>query len=429
MFEPHVIPFRAEMTYDLPAYKELVKFNNRHSTQSNVSKVICILLLLGLTLFYSVVFHDTGFASNLLLLYLAIFWGGQLIFFLVNRDGGIGYKRLLSGNKGIPVHYDYEFLADGIHIFNPVTNGTNVFLYSQVKSLFETENLLVIELEHKQLLPLKKQSLSGGPVSTFVKEFPEACPNAKKKQPRTLLPGKLIHGALIFVSVCVLLLSIWWSSPVQYLRSTNRSVYDSMSYRQIAGELEALGIRNIPEDIVTELESYEEYYPNAYDSSKTLSLLLYAGMGTYDQETWEWTPSECGVYWFDSEVFAVDTMYTDFLRGVRGLDSQALNFTDIQENTEKVNWELGTGLQSVSFTWNGQEYVLTGDVNYDWFDLDAANDLNRILSSQGDRQLYFAWDGGQGYLVFYGDAQWAKAFQKATGIPLSTNPNRLNTVF
>ena len=38
------------------------------------------------------------------------------------------------------------------------------------------------------------------------------------------------------------------------------------------------------------------------------------------------------------------------------------------------------------------------------------------------KQLYFAYDGGQGMLVFYSTPQWSEAFADATGIQLFDDP-------
>lgn len=46
---------------------------------------------------------------------------------------------MLNTNTGVTVHNDYAFFADGIHSFNPVTNGANIFSCSRVKSLFELD--------------------------------------------------------------------------------------------------------------------------------------------------------------------------------------------------------------------------------------------------------------------------------------------------
>jgi hypothetical protein len=67
--------------------------------------------------------------------------------------------------------------------------------------------------------------------------------------------------------------------------------------------------------------------------------------------------------------------------------------------------------------------MLEAVVDYDWFDLYAAADLADIVKAENTgKQLYFAFDGGQGVLVFYNTPQWRKAFEKATGIPLSDDP-------
>ena len=67
-------------------------------------------------------------------------------------------------------------------------------------------------------------------------------------------------------------------------------------------------------------------------------------------------------------------------------------------------------------------------MDYDWYDLDALEQLNEIiLDADTGKQLWFASDGGQGLLVFYADAQWSGNFFAATGIKLHSSPRSADT--
>ena len=64
------------------------------------------------------------------------------------------------------------------------------------------------------------------------------------------------------------------------------------------------------------------------------------------------------------EVMNLDTMYTDFLTGVRALHPQELNFSNMKEDLSWVDVEEGTGTQKVSFDWSGASYTLEATVMY-----------------------------------------------------------------
>lgn len=430
MLGPNVVPFQASVTFDLPTYNEYVKAGGYYSVGVMIFKLVTISLFAFYFYLFGILSPDTTKLSTFLLIALAIYWGITLIRFLRSKNGDVGYKRMLSNHNGTPLHRQLTFLDEHIQLFVPLTNATHNFGYHQVRKVFETETLIVIILEHNQALPFQKDTLTGGPLNTFLTTLLDKCPHIKRKKLTSLLPGKIVHGLLIAVSVICLLLAIWWSKPVQEYRANHRSINNAMSYTEIAEALEEFGIHDIPQSVIDELESYDEEYDYIYtfETNKCLDLLSWAGMGEYNYFTWEWTPPECGVYWFDAEVMSIDTMYTDFLLGVQTLDPEALNFTDIEETASGLGEETGWTVHSVSFNWNGQQHTLTGNSMYDWFDLNVAVQLNDILKDSG-KQLYFAWDQGQGYIVLYGDKAWAKSFELATGIDLNTDPTGLDTLY
>ena len=182
--------------------------------------------------------------------------------------------------------------------------------------------------------------------------------------------------------------------------------------------LEDLGITG-DEEMIAELEADLEEYPELYydNEERILEVLFYMGCGTYDLETWEWMPATCGVFSFYLECGSIGTMYTDFLRGVSALDPE-LDFTNITEDLSAANHEINKGKQSADFVWDGTSYRITGKVDYDWFDVGAADDLKNIIKDKDTgKQLYFA-NGYGCIIVFYRDAGWAKQFESTTGIKL-----------
>jgi hypothetical protein len=116
------------------------------------------------------------------------------------------------------------------------------------------------------------------------------------------------------------------------------------------------------------------------------------------------------------EVFSLDTIYTDFLRGVDAL-SPDFSFTNISEDYSAVNIEGGYGTVAVSFEYEEKYYELEAEYDYDWFDTEMLRSLGRILSS--DRKsgnLWFAYDGGQGIYLYYGNDAQVKLLEMLSGL-------------
>lgn len=197
------------------------------------------------------------------------------------------------------------------------------------------------------------------------------------------------------------------------------------TYVETAETLKKFGIGGITDELLKNCEEWDSE-PSEYDYlyNKASSLISWVGSGETDYDTWEWTPSENGVYTFDMEVFDLEMIYTNFLRGVSALDKEELDFQNIVEDLSGVNREYEIGRRKVSFDWNGETYTLTPKEQGDWFDLRAADQLGKIIREHGngEKRLYFAFDDGQGLIVFYRDADWAREFQKETGLELSETP-------
>ena len=195
------------------------------------------------------------------------------------------------------------------------------------------------------------------------------------------------------------------------------------SYAAIAEKLKNFEITGITDELIQNLESNDAQLPPDIEFNKTANLLMAVGAGTFDAATGTWTPAYNGVYCFDIEIYNLTTMYTDFLLGISSLDKEELNFQNINEDTSQVNWEEGTGKRTVSFEWNGKSYLLEAEMHNDWFDVNVANELTKIVKENSkDKQLFFADDGYQECIIFYRNQEWADNFQKETGLALSPTP-------
>ena len=191
------------------------------------------------------------------------------------------------------------------------------------------------------------------------------------------------------------------------------------SYKELAEIFSNYDIQGTNAQMIEELEQDYKELPPEVIFNKAAMLLTVLGQGEFDYENMTWTPYENGVYTFDVEFFNVDNMYTDFLTGVSSLDREELDFKNIQEDTSQVNWEEGTEKRTVTFEWKDKQFTLEAVVVDDWFDVNVANELNKIIKEYGnEKQLFFASDGYQEGIVFYRDKKWADAFQMETGLEL-----------
>ncbi len=415
--------FHAEYIHDLPTHKEFLKI----SRQANTINTVIRYLMTGSILFYWILAYvmldsPESFSKGFLFI-TAIYLATQLFTVLRGKNGDLQFQRMLFSNGGKPVRYRYSFDAEKIRLHNPDNGNDTSYDYAQIRYLNESEHLLTLEMPHRLCLIISKDTLTGGSFSEFTEFLLSRCTGIRNKKVRRGTAGKLAHWIFAVVIILGIGLAVFHLPAVRRFADSFRPIHNGMSYLQIAQELESMGISCEDDIMLRELEDRYQEYRDYYtaDYSKTMDLLSWIGYGDYDPDTWEWTPSTSGVYWFDGEIVAVDTMYTDFLRGICAASKGQLQFTDIREDTSRVNWDQGTGTQAVTFIWNGKNYRLEGEVYYDWFDTQVANELNEILRAQNpEKQLYFAYDGGQGYLVFYCDSQWARTFEKSTGIDLQT---------
>lgn len=425
------IEFRSQLTYDLPTYKEFVK-GTKNMIPSSVFVQVIFTVYLAAYVFMIPFMGDFAFfpwtAAFLLILYG--------ISKLITRKGGLQYKQMLTANGGL-VPRNQLTISEGTIYAENMDNGNKVtYRFEQIRGIGETKNLILVLLEHRLGLAIDKRTLTGGTAEELKRYLLTSCPRLKKHRVQSGTGGCVRKGiiiALLFIGILLSLIqrvsggSAFAGQDVyEERRFVVENEMNQLTYQEIAANLTRLGIGGITEEMADRLQSDWEQEPeeNRKYMDKAASLLTELGGGSYDQNTWTWTPSSADVYAFDMEFFNLKTMYEDFLWGVAAIGDGELEFSDIEENLESVDWDNGTGSRSVNFKWKGEEYSLEANVMSDWFDFALADELNQIIAAEsGGKQLYFGSDGYQMIYVFYCDGEWANAFTAVTGIQLTGNLN------
>lgn len=235
-----------------------------------------------------------------------------------------------------------------------------------------------------------------------------------KYAPNWLFPVLTVGVATAFLAVS--LGSIIWDSQrdeysnyvpleeqVSVLRSFGFSVSEEME-------------QSLREDMEEyEIASYVENYPYTW-------VLLHLARTGYEED-WE-TGAGKDIFWFDFEGWDISTDYIMVLEGMQRLSSGSIldDVGNIREDTEKVNWERGTGTITVLLEWNGGEYSWRMNVQHDWIDEKVLGIYNGLLKRQKvPERFYVTDDGGQGAIVFYCTQEWALAFEDATGLDLEAS--------
>lgn len=402
--------FRSEVRYDLATYRDFVRINTY-----TIPRVTFCGLLYVACMTYLLSQLENSFAAKVVLV-LSLFALGLWAFrWHRNRDGGIQYKRMLRDNKDEVPHYQITVEEGGITIKNLSTGNERSGSFANIRQILETNRLLILVDDLKIAYTIDKTTLTGGSPEELVCFLREKCPKLKKRVQKGSV-GRVVWYLMRLIPVIMLLASL---AVLLHIPEKLRGQFtNDTPVTQMAEELAELDIRisDRAQDAIRLWESDDtNYYPAYYGASKAYDLLCVEGMGQYDYETMEWTPSESGLYWFDLEVMNVDTMYSDFLRGLDYMD-KAQTFANVSYDYSHVNIESGQGKITVSFDYWLQHYELEADYNYDWFDTDMLYHLGWILAADEDPKDLWMYTDGQGILLYYGTQAQRDLLAKKTGI-------------
>lgn len=400
--------FTVETLLDPPLWREYCTGYRNASIFSTVCGCVsiggCIILMACMAL-------DVLYAYTFLIAAVPILIH-RMILSLPSGKGDGEYRKLVRENGGEAPHRCITLGQEDMVCQDLSSRRELHFDYAAVQKILETKQLLILILKPRTALLLEKRWIRGGSEEELKAFLLEKCPNARNRIRR----GRAGRTVGILLTVVLLFGSFGAVQRIASNTMPSGKLHADMSCAEILSYLAPLGISCDDEGLLEELDQYE--YRSGSD--KVLDLLCWLGYGEMNYDTWEWTPGENGVYWFDAEFIAVDCMYTDFLRGVSALGQGELNFTNIREEHTNVDWYQGTGEVTVTFDWEGNAYQFRAEMMQDWFDPSVLDTVGGIVQENSEKQLFYAFDGGQGYLVFYGDRQWAKDFSSLTGILLET---------
>lgn len=418
------ILFKSHVVQDLPTYREFNRGFARTGTAHTISRVVVILC----TLFFAAGMDSLVYVYGFLAL-LALWSVVGLVQWIASRGGSVHYKRQLSANFGKPPAQDYHFTASAIL---PVSEGQNLpggILYNQVQRVYETKNLLVLVLPYRQAVLVGKDSLEGGTQEEFLNFLRRSCMNWKHGKVGKGTAARVLTGIWAVCIAVTAVLAICNLPGIEVFDRMNGAVVNSMSYAEVAEKLEPLGITGSDETMYEDLEYYYSQYYTGLDYDyyhKSADLLAWVGMGEYDEDTGDWTPSANGVYSPEYEPYTLETMYTDFLRGIDAMNPGELEITNITEDISRLNQEEWEGTIRLSFTLDGQALELELYSPGPWLDADAMLEIANVVNTLDEnKRLYFADDEGSGLLIFYRDTDWAVEFMLVTQLPLFDDPNLL----
>ena len=390
--------FISDVTFDLETIREL----NNHMSPTWYRWLIRVIAALLTVL---VVWGILVYPENLKY-YAGVYFIIATVSYLRNKDGGSKYQKLLEENSGHAKRNMIRITDSGIHYWNPETGNTVDVDFSEVNAITRTRRFLVLTLTDGSSHLINHSNVTGGTAADLEAFLREKCGAGRIWVRRD---DEQIRKFLFIVMA----IGFLWSFFGVY--NGFRPQPEVKTYHEAAEVLEKLGIDAPDEELLTELEEY------GASEWTVMDLLYFAGAGEYDDETWKWTPAQSGVYSFDVEVFELSMMYTNFLHGVAAASGGELEFSDITEDDAMVDWEAGTGIKTVTFTFEGKTYTLRPDVMNDWFDIGFANEIAHIVGTGEDgKRLYFLYDGYQMVSIFYRDADWAREFTRKTGFALST---------
>lgn len=176
--------------------------------------------------------------------------------------------------------------------------------------------------------------------------------------------------------------------------------------------LQGLGL-TIPEDIIQEASAKGDH-PSDFHT-----LLAEIGFGEFDPDTGMWTPTSDQIFSFDAEVFDVENMYPNFIKGLQAISKGELVFSDVVQDDSDVDWDTPDGIMHVSYRLNGVPCSFDAPFMGDWMDTSFQDAVNRELEKLGIQKRFYATEGMQGNTLFFCTETWARKLEEATLCHLS----------
>lgn len=420
MEHEETIRFRSDFYHDLKLHQEF----NRGTRDTRLFFRLIYLYLIGIfgwMFWYMIIRMEMPEVYAKAAMISCCVWTlVEFIWFLMNRGGGVHFKRSLMLNGGKPTNDAVLFCEEHIITLEKESGNKATILYDNIRAVSETENLLLLTMRYGTYLMVDKRHLSctKNELGQFLYE---KCPKLRRKKVRNCKWGTLLRRIAWTVILISFVIALWFHPVLQIDHRLKGQIHNGMEMTEIASELETFGIGSLTPEALASADNGFLYLSD----SKLEHLLYVLGAGDRDYDSGSFTPAETGVffsyYWSEHP----ETMYTDFLCGIAAMSQGELVIENIREDHSHTDWESWEGTVTVDFRLNGEEKHLDAIFYGEWYDEQTFNVLNDMIRSATGKQLYFADFEDTACFVFLGDDAWAKNFAKRTGLEISADINNI----
>ena len=412
--------FRSDFYHDLKLQKEF----NRGIRDARLFYRLVYLYIIGIFIwaFWYMVIHMRipEVYSRTALFMCGIWVLVEFIWFLMTRGGGIHYKRSLMLNGGKPTNDAVLFCEDQILTLEKESGNSATILYSNIRAVHETENLILLALRYGTYLLVDKRGLSctKAELGQFLYE---KCPKLRHKKVRNSKAGMRLRRIAWAVVTVSFLMALFFHPWLQINKRVQGQIHNGMTLSEISAELESFGLTPLTDTELVSTENGLFYLSN----DKLVHLLFCMGEGIRDYDTGAFVPAESGVfftyYWAESP----DTMYTDLLNGISAMSRGELAIENISEDHSHADWANYEGTISLRFTLNGELKKIDAVFYQEWYDEQIFNTLNSMIAESTGKMLWFADFEDTGCFIFLGDQSWAATFADRTGLDISSDINEI----
>ena len=324
--------------------------------------------------------------------------------------------------------WQVSFSEEGITVDLP-GRIKNFYVWESIGYLVETEEAFYLfSRDKRRFIVVAKESFQTWDQVHCFRQLCEA------KGIRTLAEKRMhymptwayVVAILLYLIVCGYLVAFQFFRESRSGGGLTDTVYeydypDYVPLDQQVMILEALGLSVDQEQVESLRESMETYDMQEFiEGNPYTSLLINMGAPDHD-ENFRIVGYSNEVFWFDFEGFDLSTDYIDVLNGMLALAEGSCldSVTDIEEDTEKLDWERGRGTITVSLTFDGKQYQWDMEAYNDWIDGDVLGVFNTLLKQEDSQKFFYStWDNGQGAIVFFCTEEWARGFEMATGLEM-----------
>ncbi len=173
-------------------------------------------------------------------------------------------------------------------------------------------------------------------------------------------------------------------------------------------------LQMIPEDIRQEWGFDSDYYSDYFN------VLIYLGMGEFNEADGSYSPYSDSVFAFDAEAYDLTYSYMSLLEALERMSGEEMKVDGVEVKITDELYLAGQGIFDIDFCINDQSYTYQARMDFDWLDVGLINYLNGILEDHQAKGRLLSYSDGQIVILFYNTPAWAKEFAHVTGMTLQT---------